>query len=133
MSWVKLQYSISPAGGGHCQIINWGNTVGPGQMGEFYFLLKIPLYCLSFIILLYLFQCGAPLPPSDNVALCLCPLWMDIYAYYGTKRSFVVVVFFQYVSASNNNTPIHGFYIYYRPTDSDNDSDYKKDVVEGKW
>uniref|UniRef100_A0A4X2L992 Brother of CDO n=1 Tax=Vombatus ursinus TaxID=29139 RepID=A0A4X2L992_VOMUR len=36
-----------------------------------------------------------------------------------------------YKSASNNNTPIHGFYIYYRPTDSDNDSDYKKDVVEG--
>ncbi|XP_057680115.1 brother of CDO [Corythoichthys intestinalis] len=30
-----------------------------------------------------------------------------------------------------NNTPIFGFYIYYRPTDSDNDSDYKKDVVEG--
>ncbi|XP_077198109.1 brother of CDO isoform X2 [Paroedura picta] len=36
-----------------------------------------------------------------------------------------------YIPASNNNTPIHGFYIYYRPTDSDNDSDYKKDVVEG--
>ncbi|XP_029978702.1 brother of CDO [Sphaeramia orbicularis] len=30
-----------------------------------------------------------------------------------------------------NNTPIYGFYIHYRPTDSDNDSDYKKDVVEG--
>lgn len=30
-----------------------------------------------------------------------------------------------------NNTPIYGFYIFYRPTDSDNDSDYKKDVVEG--
>lgn len=30
-----------------------------------------------------------------------------------------------------NNTPIYGFYIYYRPTDSDNDSDYKKDIVEG--
>uniref|UniRef100_A0A8D3ATJ0 Brother of CDO n=1 Tax=Scophthalmus maximus TaxID=52904 RepID=A0A8D3ATJ0_SCOMX len=30
-----------------------------------------------------------------------------------------------------NNTPIYGFYIYYRPTDSDNDSDYKKEVVEG--
>ncbi|XP_017308792.1 brother of CDO isoform X3 [Ictalurus punctatus] len=30
-----------------------------------------------------------------------------------------------------NNTPIYGFYIYYRPTDSDNDSDYKRDVVEG--
>lgn len=38
----------------------------------------------------------------------------------------------QYIPASNNNTPIHGFYIYYRPTDSDNDSDYKKDVVEGR-
>ncbi|XP_077149784.1 brother of CDO [Ranitomeya variabilis] len=36
-----------------------------------------------------------------------------------------------YFPASNNNTPIHGFYIYYRPTDSDNDSDYKKDMVEG--
>ncbi|KAJ8375479.1 hypothetical protein SKAU_G00060590 [Synaphobranchus kaupii] len=31
----------------------------------------------------------------------------------------------------NNNTPIYGFYIFYRPTDSDNDSDYKKDVVDG--
>ncbi|XP_072567473.1 brother of CDO [Paramormyrops kingsleyae] len=30
-----------------------------------------------------------------------------------------------------NNTPIYGFYIFYRPTDSDNDSDYKKDVVKG--
>lgn len=36
-----------------------------------------------------------------------------------------------YTPSSNNNTPIQGFYIYYRPTDSDNDSDYKKDVVEG--
>ncbi|KAJ7305069.1 hypothetical protein JRQ81_010877 [Phrynocephalus forsythii] len=36
-----------------------------------------------------------------------------------------------YVTSSNNNTPIQGFYIYYRPTDSDNDSDYKRDVVEG--
>ncbi|XP_069470177.1 cell adhesion molecule-related/down-regulated by oncogenes isoform X2 [Ambystoma mexicanum] len=32
---------------------------------------------------------------------------------------------------SNNNTPIQGLYIYYRPTDSDNDSDYKRDQVEG--
>uniref|UniRef100_A0A672FVJ7 Cell adhesion associated, oncogene regulated n=1 Tax=Salarias fasciatus TaxID=181472 RepID=A0A672FVJ7_SALFA len=36
-----------------------------------------------------------------------------------------------YSPSSNNNTPIQGFYIYYRPTDSDNDSDYKRDVVEG--
>ncbi|KAM4703952.1 cell adhesion molecule-related/down-regulated by oncogenes isoform 2-T4 [Rhinophrynus dorsalis] len=36
-----------------------------------------------------------------------------------------------YIPANNNNTPIQGFYIYYRPTDSDNDSDYKRDVVEG--
>ncbi|XP_075377101.1 cell adhesion molecule-related/down-regulated by oncogenes isoform X2 [Mycteria americana] len=36
-----------------------------------------------------------------------------------------------YITASNNNTPIQGFYIYYRPTDSDNDSDYKRDIVEG--
>ncbi|KAJ8342434.1 hypothetical protein SKAU_G00323620 [Synaphobranchus kaupii] len=36
-----------------------------------------------------------------------------------------------YTPSSNNNTPIQGFYIYYRPTDSDNDSDYKQDVVEG--
>ncbi|XP_068126997.1 brother of CDO isoform X2 [Hyperolius riggenbachi] len=35
------------------------------------------------------------------------------------------------MSSSNNNTPIHGYYIFYRPTDSDNDSDYKKDMVEG--
>lgn len=37
----------------------------------------------------------------------------------------------QYITSSNNNTPIQGFYIYYRPTDSDNDSDYKRDIVEG--
>ncbi|XP_068094891.1 cell adhesion molecule-related/down-regulated by oncogenes isoform X2 [Hyperolius riggenbachi] len=36
-----------------------------------------------------------------------------------------------YSPSNNNNTPIQGFYIYYRPTDSDNDSDYKRDVVEG--
>ncbi|XP_029027671.1 cell adhesion molecule-related/down-regulated by oncogenes [Betta splendens] len=36
-----------------------------------------------------------------------------------------------YSPSSNNNTPIQGFYIYYRPTDSDNDSDYKRDVVVG--
>ncbi|NWI58484.1 CDON protein, partial [Calyptomena viridis] len=36
-----------------------------------------------------------------------------------------------YITSSNNNTPIQGFYIYYRPTDSDNDSDYKRDIVEG--
>ncbi|XP_023271828.1 cell adhesion molecule-related/down-regulated by oncogenes [Seriola lalandi dorsalis] len=35
-----------------------------------------------------------------------------------------------YSPSSNNNTPIQGFYIYYRPTDSDNDSDYKRDVVD---
>uniref|UniRef100_A0A8C5MT37 Cell adhesion associated, onco regulated n=1 Tax=Leptobrachium leishanense TaxID=445787 RepID=A0A8C5MT37_9ANUR len=34
-----------------------------------------------------------------------------------------------YTPSHNNNTPIQGFYIYYRPTDSDNDSDYKRDVV----
>uniref|UniRef100_A0A8C0GEU0 BOC cell adhesion associated, oncogene regulated n=1 Tax=Chelonoidis abingdonii TaxID=106734 RepID=A0A8C0GEU0_CHEAB len=43
-----------------------------------------------------------------------------------------IMLKWMYIPASNNNTPIHGFYIYYRPTDSDNDSDYKKDVVEGK-
>ncbi|KAG5269061.1 hypothetical protein AALO_G00197850 [Alosa alosa] len=37
-----------------------------------------------------------------------------------------------YTPSINNNTPIQGFYIYYRPTDSDNDSDYKRDIVEGK-
>ncbi|KAB1283455.1 Brother of CDO [Camelus dromedarius] len=42
-----------------------------------------------------------------------------------------IMLKWMYIPASNNNTPIHGFYIYYRPTDSDNDSDYKKDMVEG--
>ncbi|KAM9320406.1 brother of CDO [Gastrophryne carolinensis] len=42
-----------------------------------------------------------------------------------------IMLKWMYIPASNNNTPIHGFYIYYRPTDSDNDSDYKRDVVEG--
>ncbi|XP_072550746.1 cell adhesion molecule-related/down-regulated by oncogenes [Salminus brasiliensis] len=46
-----------------------------------------------------------------------------------------IMVRWTYTPSSNNNTPIQGFYIYYRPTDSDNDSDYKKDVVEGvkRW
>ncbi|KAF4072128.1 hypothetical protein AMELA_G00270790 [Ameiurus melas] len=41
----------------------------------------------------------------------------------------------EYTTSSNNNTPIQGFYIYYRPTDSDNDGDYKRDVIEGmkRW
>ncbi|XP_069491901.1 brother of CDO isoform X2 [Ambystoma mexicanum] len=42
-----------------------------------------------------------------------------------------IMLKWMYVPSSNNNTPIHGFHIYYRPTDSDNDSDYKKDMVEG--
>ncbi|XP_062861345.1 cell adhesion molecule-related/down-regulated by oncogenes [Trichomycterus rosablanca] len=46
-----------------------------------------------------------------------------------------IMVRWTYTPSSNNNTPIQGFYIYYRPTDSDNDSDYKKDMVEGvkRW
>ncbi|XP_035980780.1 brother of CDO isoform X1 [Fundulus heteroclitus] len=40
-------------------------------------------------------------------------------------------IILKWTYAPVNNTPIYGFYIYYRPTDSDNDSDYKKDVVEG--
>ncbi|XP_040079942.1 brother of CDO isoform X2 [Oryx dammah] len=42
-----------------------------------------------------------------------------------------IMLKWMYIPASNNNTPIHGFYVYYRPTDSDNDGDYKKDTVEG--
>ncbi|XP_069805033.1 cell adhesion molecule-related/down-regulated by oncogenes isoform X2 [Dendropsophus ebraccatus] len=42
-----------------------------------------------------------------------------------------IILKWTYIPANNNNTPIQGFYIYYRPTDSDNDSDYKRDVVEG--
>lgn len=44
-------------------------------------------------------------------------------------QSFKILL--QYITSSNNNTPIQGFYIYYRPTDSDNDSDYKRDIVDG--
>ncbi|XP_053356547.1 cell adhesion molecule-related/down-regulated by oncogenes isoform X1 [Clarias gariepinus] len=46
-----------------------------------------------------------------------------------------IMVRWTYTTSSNNNTPIQGFYIYYRPTDSDNDGDYKKDVVDGikRW
>ncbi|XP_076146759.1 brother of CDO [Alosa pseudoharengus] len=40
-------------------------------------------------------------------------------------------IILKWTYAPVNNTPIYGFYIYYRPTDSDNDSDYKRDVVEG--
>lgn len=42
-----------------------------------------------------------------------------------------IMLRWKYSPSSNNNTPIQGFYIYYRPTDSDNDSDYKRDIVEG--
>ncbi|XP_056398103.1 cell adhesion molecule-related/down-regulated by oncogenes isoform X2 [Hyla sarda] len=42
-----------------------------------------------------------------------------------------IILKWTYIPSNNNNTPIQGFYIYYRPTDSDNDSDYKRDVVEG--
>ncbi|KAF2980183.1 hypothetical protein EK904_012431 [Melospiza melodia maxima] len=45
--------------------------------------------------------------------------------------SLVLKILLQYITSSNNNTPIQGFYIYYRPTDSDNDSDYKRDIVDG--
>ncbi|KAG8431509.1 hypothetical protein GDO86_018488 [Hymenochirus boettgeri] len=34
-----------------------------------------------------------------------------------------IMLKWMYTPSSNNNTPIHGFYIYYRPTDSDNDND----------
>ncbi|KAI5615951.1 cell adhesion molecule-related/down-regulated by oncogenes precursor, partial [Silurus asotus] len=46
-----------------------------------------------------------------------------------------IMVRWTYTTSSNNNTPIQGFYIYYRPTDSDNDGDYKRDVIEGikRW
>uniref|UniRef100_A0A671RNY0 Brother of CDO n=1 Tax=Sinocyclocheilus anshuiensis TaxID=1608454 RepID=A0A671RNY0_9TELE len=40
-------------------------------------------------------------------------------------------IILKWTYTSVNNTPIYGFYIFYRPTDSDNDSDYKKDIVEG--
>ncbi|XP_060779498.1 cell adhesion molecule-related/down-regulated by oncogenes isoform X2 [Neoarius graeffei] len=46
-----------------------------------------------------------------------------------------IMVRWTYTTSSNNNTHIQGFYIYYRPTDSDNDGDYKRDVIDGikRW
>ncbi|XP_012627803.2 cell adhesion molecule-related/down-regulated by oncogenes isoform X2 [Microcebus murinus] len=52
-------------------------------------------------------------------------------AYTEAVSDTQIMLKWTYIPSSNNNTPIQGFYIYYRPTDSDNDSDYKKDVVEG--
>ncbi|KAM7337833.1 hypothetical protein ACRRTK_003952 [Alexandromys fortis] len=52
-------------------------------------------------------------------------------AYTEAVSDTQIVLKWTYIPSSNNNTPIQGFYIYYRPTDSDNDSDYKRDVVEG--
>ncbi|XP_074833308.1 cell adhesion molecule-related/down-regulated by oncogenes [Carettochelys insculpta] len=52
-------------------------------------------------------------------------------AYTEAVSDTQIMLKWTYVTSSNNNTPIQGFYIYYRPTDSDNDSDYKRDVVEG--
>ncbi|KAM9220764.1 cell adhesion molecule-related/down-regulated by oncogenes isoform 4-T4 [Dugong dugon] len=52
-------------------------------------------------------------------------------AYTEAVSDTEILLKWTYIPSSNNNTPIQGFYIYYRPTDSDNDSDYKRDVVEG--
>ncbi|XP_007945430.2 cell adhesion molecule-related/down-regulated by oncogenes [Orycteropus afer afer] len=52
-------------------------------------------------------------------------------AYTEAVSDTEIMLKWTYIPSSNNNTPIQGFYIYYRPTDSDNDSDYKRDVVEG--
>ncbi|XP_052612305.1 cell adhesion molecule-related/down-regulated by oncogenes isoform X2 [Peromyscus californicus insignis] len=52
-------------------------------------------------------------------------------AYTEAVSDSQIMLKWTYIPSSNNNTPIQGFYIYYRPTDSDNDSDYKRDVVEG--
>ncbi|KAM4828177.1 cell adhesion molecule-related/down-regulated by oncogenes isoform 2-T2 [Thomomys bottae] len=52
-------------------------------------------------------------------------------AYTEAVSDTQILLKWTYIPSSNNNTPIQGFYIYYRPTDSDNDSDYKRDVVEG--
>uniref|UniRef100_A0A7N5JLI5 Cell adhesion associated, onco regulated n=1 Tax=Ailuropoda melanoleuca TaxID=9646 RepID=A0A7N5JLI5_AILME len=53
-------------------------------------------------------------------------------AYTEAVSDTQIMLKWTYIPSSNNNTPIQGFYIYYRPTDSDNDSDYKRDVVEVK-
>ncbi|XP_010083795.1 PREDICTED: cell adhesion molecule-related/down-regulated by oncogenes, partial [Pterocles gutturalis] len=52
-------------------------------------------------------------------------------AYTEAVSDTQIMLKWTYITSSNNNTPIQGFYIYYRPTDSDNDSDYKRDIVEG--
>ncbi|XP_063302381.1 brother of CDO isoform X2 [Pelobates fuscus] len=59
------------------------------------------------------------------------PVTGPYITYTEALNETTIMLKWMYFPASNNNTPIHGFYIYYRPTDSDNDSDYKKDVVEG--
>lgn len=52
-------------------------------------------------------------------------------AYTEAVSDTQIMLKWTYIPSVNNNTPIQGFYIYYRPTDSDNDSDYKRDTVEG--
>ncbi|NXR17564.1 CDON protein, partial [Cinclus mexicanus] len=52
-------------------------------------------------------------------------------AYTEAVSDTQIMLKWTYITSSNNNTPIQGFYIYYRPTDSDNDSDYKRDIVDG--
>ncbi|KAM8976940.1 brother of CDO [Pelodytes ibericus] len=59
------------------------------------------------------------------------PVTGPYITYTEALNETTIMLKWMYISASNNNTPIHGFYIYYRPTDSDNDGDYKKDAVEG--
>ncbi|XP_017578056.1 cell adhesion molecule-related/down-regulated by oncogenes [Pygocentrus nattereri] len=79
------------------------------------------------------YQVAMVSPPMSNrpVAPVSGPHISSIDAVSDTQ----IMVRWTYTPSSNNNTPIQGFYIYYRPTDSDNDSDYKRDMVEGikRW
>ncbi|KAL4601575.1 cell adhesion molecule-related/down-regulated by oncogenes precursor-like [Arapaima gigas] len=73
-----------------------------------------------------LYQISAASPPFSNRPVA-GPHISSTDAISDTQ----IMLRWTYTPSSNNNTPIQGFYIYYRPTDSDNDSDYKRDVVEG--
>lgn len=68
---------------------------------------------------------------SANPAISNRPNTVPHIYFTDAVSDTAIMLRWTYSPATSNNTPIQGFYIYYRPTDSDNDSDYKKDIVDG--
>uniref|UniRef100_A0A8C3RW49 Cell adhesion molecule-related/down-regulated by oncogenes n=1 Tax=Chelydra serpentina TaxID=8475 RepID=A0A8C3RW49_CHESE len=74
---------------------------------------------------------SSPSRPYQVAGFTNRPITGPHIAYTEAVSDTQIMLKWTYITSSNNNTPIQGFYIYYRPTDSDNDSDYKREIVEG--